>query len=155
MMRGRLDAARALAVLLFALCLARAAHAAPPAGQLVVSADGLSVRDTRTGLVWQRYVDGGQSYTQAGAAAYCATLELGALTGFRLPTIAELLTIVDERRASPALDPVAFPSTFGLTVWSATPDATNAANAWTFGFGTTGFSSRTAVTSPYSVRCVR
>ena len=82
--------------------------------QYVVSADGLTVTDTITGLVWQR--DG--SDTRAGcitdgsnltctwteAKAYCASLALGGVSDWRLPGMKELLTIVDFTNTSASID---------------------------------------------------
>ena len=73
-------------------------------GQYVVSADGLTVTDTITGLVWQR--DGSMSTrgcsgvdprvcTWAEAKDYCAQLVVGGVAGWRLPALMELVTIMD------------------------------------------------------------
>jgi hypothetical protein len=98
-------------------------------GEFVVSADGLTVSDTITGLVWQR--DG--SGTRAGcsglgslsctwdeADAYCSSLVLGGLSGWRLPAWMELLTILDLTRdsASATVDPTAFPNTGTSSYWT-------------------------------------
>jgi hypothetical protein len=137
------------------LMSARVGTAAPPIGQLVVSADGLWVRDTRTGLLWQRHVDT-LRYTYGGATAYCASLALGTESGFRLPSIVELATILDESRSNPPIDSAAFPVVAGVTgYWSATTDAANAANAWTMLFTSQGFMFRTDKSSTQNVRCVR
>jgi hypothetical protein len=49
---------------------------------------------------------------QQQALAHCAALSLAG-GGFRLPSIAELLTLVDPTRSQPAIDPIAFPGTAG------------------------------------------
>ncbi|MGB8297301.1 MAG: DUF1566 domain-containing protein, partial [Polyangia bacterium] len=71
-------------------------------GQYAVSADGLTVTDTITGLVWQRDGSGtravcaaGTTCTWAEAKVYCAALVLGGVSGWRLPGVMELSTIVD------------------------------------------------------------
>ena len=72
--------------------------------ELVVSADGLTVTDTITGLVWQRDGTGVRAgcssddkltCTWNEAEAYCASLVLGGLSGWRLPGWMELFTILD------------------------------------------------------------
>jgi hypothetical protein len=83
-------------------------------------------RDTRTGLTWERVVSE-QTFDVAGAASYCAALQLAEKVGFRLPTMKELETLVDERRAQPAIDPEAFPNTptesfWSSSAWSGTTD---------------------------------
>jgi hypothetical protein len=87
-----------------------------PAGRYVV--DSGTVRDTKTGLTWQRNVEQGKypaastctSGMVCDAMTYCANLTVNGVTGWRLPTVQELLTIVDETRHSPAIDTTAFPA---------------------------------------------
>lgn len=76
------------------------------------------VRDTGTGLIWQRAVSE-QTFDAVGAANYCTELTLGAQGEFRLPTMKELETLVDEHRVEPAIDPEAFPNTPSESFWSA------------------------------------
>lgn len=68
------------------------------------------VTDNRTGLVWQRMASS-STYNWDTAQAYCAELSLGGVTGWRVPSVKELLTIVDDVRRNPAIDPLAFPNT--------------------------------------------
>jgi hypothetical protein len=76
----------------------------PNVGEFVVSADGLTVADTTTGLVWQRDGSGARTgctgfqnlyCSLAEAQAYCGSLVLAGLSGWRLPSWMELLTISD------------------------------------------------------------
>lgn len=65
--------------------------------------DGL-VKDRATTLVWQQgyspmYLNDGLESVQ-----YCESL------GFRVPTLNELMTLVDPTREQPAIDPIAFPN---------------------------------------------
>jgi hypothetical protein len=93
-----------------------AGRADAPPGRYVV--DSATVKDTQTGLMWQRNVDSTKylavSSCTSGAicdgATYCANLTVNGITGWRLPTVQELLTIVDETRYSPAIDTTAFPA---------------------------------------------
>ena len=100
-------------------------------GEFVVSADGLTVTDTITGLVWQSDGSstrtgcsgiGDEVCTWAAAKAYCAGLALGGLSGWRLPAVTELTTIVDLTRTSPSIDPTAFPNTPAADFWTSSPD---------------------------------
>jgi hypothetical protein len=61
----------------------------------VISADGLTVTDTITGLIWQRDESSTGGETWAEAQAYCASLVLGGVNDWRLPAWKELLTILD------------------------------------------------------------
>jgi hypothetical protein len=72
-------------------------------GEFVFAADGSTVTDTITGLLWQRDdwsprpgCSGVLSEcTWQEAHDYCASLALGGLSGWRVPTPAELLTVVE------------------------------------------------------------
>jgi len=107
----------AFAVLaLLASPLLRPAHADAPPGRYV--ADSGTVLDSRTGRRWQQLVDGSAA-TETEARNYCSSLTLGRFTnGWHLPTVRELLTLVDPTRRAPAIDPVAFPGTPSSYFWS-------------------------------------
>jgi hypothetical protein len=77
-------------------------------------------------------------------------------SGWRLPTVNELLTIVDYHAASPAIDSTAFPLTPSEFFWTSTPYVFNGAKgqAWPVFFGA-GYSNPAEVTQAYHVRCVR
>ncbi|MBI5485973.1 MAG: DUF1566 domain-containing protein [Deltaproteobacteria bacterium] len=81
-------------------------------------ADQPVVGDAVTGLVWQGCTAGqtgancsGSSpgYGWIGALLYCQLSDWGGFTDWYLPNIRELQSIVDDRRAEPAIDTVAFP----------------------------------------------
>ncbi len=62
------------------------------------------IRDTSTGLMWEDTPHVRETkITQPHAKEYCSELRLGGFEDWRLPTIHELLTIVDYRRISPAI----------------------------------------------------
>jgi len=132
-------------------------------GQFVVAADGLTVSDTNTYLVWQRDGSGtrkGCSGTGnltcawAEANTYCAGLQLGTLTGWRLPSHQELRTIVDFTQYNPAIDLATFPDTAVDWYWSSTPYGGSSGAAWYVSFAN-------GAASPFDeadydrVRCVR
>jgi hypothetical protein len=108
-------------------------------GEFLVSADGLTVTDTITGLVWQRDGSGTRSgcsrgadagsgdltCTWAEARAYCASLTLGGVSDWRLPAVLELYTIVDFTGTNATIDPVAFPNTPADLFWASAPHAAN------------------------------
>lgn len=73
------------------------------------------IRDAVTGLAWQAAPT--KTGTLAEASAHCASVTLDGETGFRVAEIHELLSIVDEQRRNPALDPMF--ASLGLT-WSKT-----------------------------------
>jgi formylglycine-generating enzyme required for sulfatase activity len=111
-------------------------------------------QDAKTKLTWQRAVPAAK-YAWADAKTYCQTLgsSLGG-TGWRLPTIKEIQTIVDESRTTPSVDPTAFPATPATNFWSSSVVAGSPLAAWfiTFDAGVTYFF---AMAEMLNVRCVR
>ena len=115
-------------------------------------------RDRRTGLEWTR-ADGERSLSWAAADDYCRSLVLAGRDDWRLPEIAELQALYDERQRQPCgatedcrLDPV-----IDLTdpyVWSATARGVGTRFYINFQFGTT-FSPNTPPTLVRRVLCVR
>ena len=129
------------------------AMGAAPVGQYTISQD--TVRDNRTGLLWQRTVPS-SGYAWDPAKTTCAGLNLGGFaTGWRLPTYKELLSIVDRRATNPMIDRTAFPCTPGDSFWSSTVHPNNPTFAWVVSFQSGGtYISSFGYTSP-RVRCVR
>jgi hypothetical protein len=128
------------------------AWAAAPPGRYVLTTD--TVRDSQTNLTWQR---SGPSavYNQPDATLYCQGLSLGGFaTGWRLPNLKELQTLVDVRSINPAIDSVAFPGTVSSAYWSSSPYVISTADAWVVGFYY-GQSYSVDLTNAYHVRCVR
>lgn len=113
-----------------------------------VIAGGL-VYDWTTGLTWQQ-TDAG-SRTWDDALSYCPTL--GA--GWRLPSLTELQTIVDESKADVAIDSGAFPNTPHEGFWTSSPLAGDSTSAWDVRFNTSGWTAWGDRTLHYRVRCVR
>ena len=113
-----------------------------------------TVRDTRTGLTWQQH-DSGREYPWQQAETYCRDLTLAG-GGWRLPTISELLTIVDRARAKPALDPASFGTPTALNHWSGSRSGRPGSTAlWGVGFQDGSTFNGGSATSPAAVRCVR
>jgi len=143
---------------------ATGAIAVPPGNQYVLSAAG-EVRDNYTHLIWQ------QGYSPAtmpwaDAAAYCSTLALNG-NAWRLPSIRELSTLVDEALVAPSINRTMFPNTkYGSRsinwYWASHTAAGNAAAGWAINFddGFTGFNAG-ATASDWNyfptawTRCVR
>jgi Protein of unknown function (DUF1566) len=117
------------------------------------SASG-AVLDRVTGLLWQEAVDP-NGYSWSGAAAYCDRLGLVGYHDWRLPSVVELVSIVDVGRADPAIDPVAFPATPSLPFWSSQTDVGNSGLGWYVYFKNGGAYGGNDVSDPQRVRCVR
>jgi hypothetical protein len=130
---------------------AQAAASAPP-GRYVADTTGDVVFDTRTKLTWQLSADVTPRDFSA-ASKHCASVEQAGNSDWRVPSIRELLSLVDITEPQGRIDPlfVASPAT---TFWSATVSAANAASAWTvsFDFGGSDVQDKG---SAFRVRCVR
>ncbi len=127
------------------------ASADVPPGHYMKSA--LVVHDVKTNLFWSPAST--SRFTYAEANGYCASLTLEG-AGWRLPSVKELMTIVDlERDSPPMIDPGGFPETPPEPFWSASKFATNPNNfAWTVSFAT-GAPGSLMRANPHWVRCVR
>ena len=141
---GRLGGVLVLAGLL-------AAGSAQAQSRYVVSADGMTVTDSRTGLEWQRCVAGtvlpgctlglpiilGRSsiyYSHEQALAYAAT-QAGA--GWRLPNVKELSSLRERSLVKipvATIDALAFPNTPAIVTWTSSPVAGYPSDAWSVHF---------------------
>ena len=116
------------------------------------------VIDSATGLTWQRHmVFGWEGFHDA--AKYCADLSLANHADWRVPSLQELSTLVDERHIQPALNTVEFPDDeahVNAWTWSSTTYVTPSSN--TYGPGLR-FLDGTTLSQPedftLSARCVR
>lgn len=107
---------------------------------------GEEVYDAATGLSWKKQPQPGL-FTWDAAKNQCAS-------PWRLPTAAELQSIVDDTKSNPAID-----SIFGTQAldnfWSSSPKPDSApARAWFVNFKS-GYSSTYFLSTTYQVRCVR
>lgn len=126
------------------------AEADAPPGRYTLSID--TVIDNDTGLEWQRVVSG-SSYNWIDAGAYCTGLALSG-AGWRLPTIQELQSIVDESRVSPADDTGAFPGTPLYHFCTSSVYAGDPGYAWDVDFDD-GSVINNSKSNTRRVRCVR
>jgi hypothetical protein len=99
-----------------------------------------AVLDRETGLVWEK-VPSTSRFNWFEASFLCMNLNTGGRTGWRLPALQELMSLVDRSQLNPSL-----PSGHPFTVqpsfyWSATTNATNTAVAKSVGFGDGGLGS--------------
>lgn len=112
-----------------------------------------TVEDLRTGLVWQRATPA-EAFDWTAGIAQCDELTLAGSTAWRLPTLKELETILDETRWGPAIDEVAFPDTPAEWYWASNPAADAPGYPWAASF-TNGYTTPAAEGERYRVRCVR
>jgi Protein of unknown function (DUF1566) len=110
-----------------------------------------TVYDTQTRLTWQQAFPTDR-YTWPAAKTYCEGLALDG-TGWRVPSINELQTLVDDS-TNPSIDLMAFPMTPSEYFWSSSAVVDDASRAWTT-FFTNGSTYSFATTASKNVRCVR
>jgi hypothetical protein len=108
----------------------------PTADRYVDNQDG-TVTDTCTGLMWQKE-RAAMSYTWYNALQYCDSLEFAGHSGWRLPNVRELQSIVDYGRMEPSSDPI-FGEESGW-YWSSSTHVYNPGNAWGVDFNGGGVS---------------
>jgi hypothetical protein len=109
--------------------------------------------DAVTSLMW---IQGSipLATTWADATSYCAAISLDDFQDWRLPTVVELVSLVDFSKNLPA-----FPSPFsGDPVggyWTSTPWAAMPGWGWAVDFGASGGVFNASLTDHQYVRCVR
>ncbi|MDB4942497.1 MAG: hypothetical protein JWP97_2031 [Labilithrix sp.] len=148
-----------VAVLAIALPVAAEMPGAPPLQYAQFDSNSTEIRDTFTGLNWDRQRV--TKMTTADAEDYC-TLSVFPGAG-RVPTVKELLTLVDElphrayedlKYVDKAIDPRAFPDRYTPTdAPYLTRTTDGAGNVWTVEF-TSGTTKLVPMTTPLNVRCV-
>jgi hypothetical protein len=113
-----------------------------------------TVRDNATQLTWQQATDATKR-SWNDATMYCAQLQLSG-TGWRVPTLKELLTLVDPARSTaPVIDSKLFPGTPADTFWSANSFVADANYAWTIDFRFGNSAKDHAKSTGAYVKCVR
>lgn len=129
---------------------------APNLGSYTDNGNG-TVTDNVTGLMWQQAVPA-STFGWSAAVAFCPTLTLAGHNDWRLPSLIELVSIVDFGRSSPSIDGTYFPATPVTGVfWSSTPAMAGIyiSLAWAVDF-TNGSSDKFDASLLYHpVRCVR
>jgi hypothetical protein len=117
---------------------------------------GGRVRDQASGLTWERN-PAYTGITHAEALAYCNGLTLDGLDDWRLPTLLEMVSIIDAGRTVPGFNTVAFPNIpQNSYFWTSTPRAGSATQAYRMGtnYPVSSYGNLTEG-SPNLVRCVR
>jgi hypothetical protein len=102
-----------------------------------LSADGQEVTDHKTGLIWRRAVEPGD-FTWAEAQAHAKSIARQTGLPWRVPTIDELKTLIDEKRKKrndrPVIDTDFFPERATERFWSSSPYVGEADGAWSVNF---------------------
>ena len=106
---------------------------------------------TTDALEWSPTLNDGQRMSYDDAVEACSKLG----DGWRLPTVQELLSIVDYTRYRPAIDVERFPDTKSGAYWSSTPVAWASRAAWVVNFSYGDSSDYLRVNLNAFVRAVR
>ncbi len=118
-----------------------------------------AVRDNETKLVWETAPDMETTNTDwTSARLHCANTAVGGRKGWRLPSFAELSSLVDPSVAfpGPTLPPShPFQNVVSANYWSATTLADFSANAWHVDFSTGGVFPVIKDTNSGNAWCVR
>jgi hypothetical protein len=109
-----------------------------------------TITDQETGLMWQQGTMGKKDWDHAILA--CSELNLAGHKDWRLPTIKELLSIVDFERHNPTCDPVFNAQSDGY--WSSSTGQSSPALAW-YVYFSFGYTNALSKTNGYDVRAVR
>jgi hypothetical protein len=110
----------------------------PAATRFIVLANwgSAAVLDRETGLVWEK-VPIASTFTWFNASSHCLNQNTGGRTGWRLPAVPELMSLVDQTQSNslPSGHPFTVQSVQGSFYWSATTFGfTDAAWAVDFSF---------------------
>lgn len=117
------------------------------------AADGWTVTDNVTGLMWDRYPYGTKQ-TQADNAAYCEALGLDGYNDWRMPSIWELVSIVTMSRAEPSWNSIFNGSFLDAGYLTQTANVNDANRHWGVNFRY-WFSDNDADSKIGYMRCVR
>ena len=136
--RLRQASPRTVLAIASALCDEEAGAQGTPASSPSVGArfslDGDTVRDAQSGLIWTRNTLPGGRRKWADAKKVAEECRAGGFIDWRLPTIQELLSIVDYERSEPSTDPMF--ECESSWYWTATPCASSpSVCAWGVCFG--------------------
>lgn len=111
------------------------------------------VTDNVTNLVWQR-THSPMMYTWSAAKTYCANLDHGGYTDWRLPWRIELVSLIDYTKSFPAIDGAAFMGTPGYGFWTASNFPADTTYSWSVYFDD-GDTFLNTTDNSFHVRCVR
>ena len=126
----------------------------PDSERFVDALDGGAVLDKETGLVWEKFPDAAIS-SWYSAFRHCYEKEVDNRKGWRVPTIDELTSLVDNSISSPSL-PAGHPFTVQSSwYWSATTNANGTTSAGVVNFSNGSVSNDDKASSSSYVWCVR
>ncbi|MEI6791064.1 MAG: DUF1566 domain-containing protein, partial [Myxococcaceae bacterium] len=112
------------------------------------------VTDTLTQIQWEQNASSG-TMNWTDAARYCTGRNTGGLTGWHVPNIGELQTLVDFTITAPSINATFFSAMPLASFWSSTLDTGYSGNSWELLFASGGPSYGHSTTNLDRVRCAR
>jgi len=124
--------------------------------RFVTSKDGKYVCDRTTGDIWEQDPDSFNrpAMNHAEALAFCLALDKGHGQKYELPSVQQLVSVLDYTQSNPALTPGVFSNVQSSTYWSATLFALFPTDAWNV-FVFNGDVSFNDTATDFFVWCVR
>ncbi len=121
----------------------------------MMMAEVTMIKDPKSNLIWEDTLHVSEvKITHIKAKSYCSDLKLGAFENRRLPTLNELLSIVDYTRYKPAMVKEFRHVNKDTLYWSSTPYARTSDEFWGVSFKD-GATSNASETYDRYIRCVR
>jgi len=117
-----------------------------------------TVTDLNTGYMWQQGdSQNNRKYTFSEANDYCSALNLAGYSDWYLPSITQLISLIDIRRNHPSIDIDYFPDCIDYGYWSDQSSYENYNYAWyvNFSYGNTLTFIKNYAGVGLHVRCVR
>ncbi|MBT4286817.1 MAG: DUF1566 domain-containing protein [Deltaproteobacteria bacterium] len=114
--------------------------------------ENMTLKDQATGLTWQSGENDTSKMKYDWAKSYCESIQIAGKNGWRLPTVKELLTLIDYKKVDPATS-LEFETIYPSYYWSSEVTASYDQRIWAVNF-------KNGAVSPYKrnysthVRCV-
>lgn len=121
----------------------------------MIMAETTMVKDPSTNLMWEDTSHtSDEKVTYDEAKTYCESLKVAEVSGWRLPNIRELLTIVNFKRVEPAILKEFSHVDISTLYWSSTPYLRSKDKFWSIDFKD-GATDSTSKNYNRLVRCVK
>ena len=115
-----------------------------------------TVTDNHTKLMWSKNADLGPSMIWEDAGRFCEACTLAGLSGWRLPPLVWLKSLIDRQQVNPALPPGnPFTNVLPENYWSSDIDDDHPQYAWAVNIGTGSADLGVWAGDIYDVWCVR
>lgn len=134
-----------------------AIYSANPDGSVLDKTTGLTWQPCLVGQTWSggSCIGGGTAFAFSATQSAASANRFGGFSDWRVPTIEELLSLVNSARAKPAMNLIAFPSAVTGALWSRSVNAGNSGYAWYLDFDYGAARTWSTASYAYGMRLVR